>query len=125
MQLASPNLLFQWSPLAQCAFDLLKQRVISVPILSQPDLTQQFIVEVDVFYCCVEAVLLQNKEGKKRPCAFFSCSLFPAKQNYNVRYQELLASKLALEEWRCWLKGLGHTFIMWTDHMNLAYLQTA
>lgn len=86
---------------------------------------QQFIVEVDVFDSAVEAVLSQNKEGEMRPCAFFSRCLSPAKQNYNVRNQELLASKLGLEEWSCWLEKSEHTFIMWTDQKNLVYLQTA
>ena len=39
--------------------------------------------------------------------------------------RELLAVKLALEEWRHWLEGAEHPFIIWTDHKNLAYIQDA
>jgi hypothetical protein len=38
---------------------------------------------------------------------------------------ELLAVKMALEKWRCWLDGVEHPFIVWTDHKNLEYLRTA
>lgn len=31
---------------------------------------------------------------------------------------------LALQEWRHWLEGATHPFIVWTDHKNLAYLRT-
>ncbi|KAK1795710.1 hypothetical protein P4O66_001198 [Electrophorus voltai] len=37
---------------------------------------------------------------------------------------ELLAMKLAFEEWRHWLKGVRHPFMVYTDHKNLEYLQT-
>lgn len=39
--------------------------------------------------------------------------------------RELLAVKLALEEWRHWLEGAELPFIVWTDHKNLAYIQSA
>ena len=39
--------------------------------------------------------------------------------------RELLAVKLALEEWRHWLEGSEIPFIVWTDHKNLAYIQSA
>lgn len=33
--------------------------------------------------------------------------------------------KLALEEWRHWLEGTKLPFIVWTDHKNLEYIQSA
>uniref|UniRef100_A0A3P9LW77 Gypsy retrotransposon integrase-like protein 1 n=1 Tax=Oryzias latipes TaxID=8090 RepID=A0A3P9LW77_ORYLA len=30
-----------------------------------------------------------------------------------------------MEEWRHWLEGATHPFVVWTDHKNLAYLRTA
>ncbi|KAI3353355.1 hypothetical protein L3Q82_019890 [Scortum barcoo] len=39
--------------------------------------------------------------------------------------RELLAVKMALEEWRHWLEGSTQPFVVWTDHKNLAYIQTA
>lgn len=39
--------------------------------------------------------------------------------------RELLAVKMALEEWRHWLEGAELPFIVWTDPKNLEYLRTA
>ncbi len=38
---------------------------------------------------------------------------------------ELLAIKLTLEEWRHWLEGAHHPFVVYTDHRNLEYLREA
>uniref|UniRef100_A0A8D0CEB7 Gypsy retrotransposon integrase-like protein 1 n=1 Tax=Scleropages formosus TaxID=113540 RepID=A0A8D0CEB7_SCLFO len=49
----------------------------------------------------------------------------PAERNYDIGNRELLAIKLALEEWRHWLEGAVHPFVVLTDHRNLEYLETA
>ncbi|KAJ8004563.1 hypothetical protein DPEC_G00137580, partial [Dallia pectoralis] len=89
--------------------------------------TRPFIVEVDASEIGVGAVLSQRQgePPKSRPCAFFSKKLNPAEQNYDVGNRELLAVKLALEEWRHWLEGAEHPFLVLTDHRNLEYLQGA
>lgn len=33
--------------------------------------------------------------------------------------------KLGLEEWRHWLGGAEHKFIVWTDHKNFKYIRSA
>jgi hypothetical protein len=45
--------------------------------------------------------------------------------NYDVGNQELLAVKLALEEWRHWLEGAKEPFVILTNHWNLEYIRTA
>ena len=50
------------------------------------------------------AVLLQTDDnGDHHPCAYFSKTFTPAKQNYDIYDQELLAVILALEEWQQYL----------------------
>ncbi|KAK2917253.1 hypothetical protein Q8A73_003999 [Channa argus] len=112
---------------AEGGFTQLKEQFTSPPILSQHDTSRQFVVEVDASEVGVGAVLSQRSEGdqKLRPCAFFSRQLSPAERNYSVGDRELLAIKLALEEWRHWLEGVPQPFIIWTDHKNLAHLRTA
>lgn len=55
----------------------------------------------------VGAILSQRvgTPSKSHICAFFSRKLSPAERNYDVGNRELLSVKLALEEWRHWLKG--------------------
>lgn len=60
----------------------------------------------------VRAILFQYspKDNKVQPCIFFSWKLLTAERNYGVGNRELLAMKLALEEWRHWLEGTEHHF---------------
>ncbi|KAL0171008.1 hypothetical protein M9458_035604, partial [Cirrhinus mrigala] len=127
MDLTSTKKRFCWLSQAQTAFENLKSRFISAPILTTPDSSRQFIVEVDASEVGVGAVLSQRSPSDERihPCAFFSHRLTPTERNYDIGNRELLAVKLALEEWRHWLEGAGFPFIVWTDHKNLEYIRTA
>ncbi len=125
--LTSPRTTFRWSDTAETVFANLKSRFSSAPILVTPDPTRQFVVEVDASEVGVGAVLSQrtSSDDKMYPCAFFSHRLSPAERNYDIGNRELLAVKLALEEWRHWLEGSGVPFIVWTDHKNLEYIRSA
>ncbi|KAK3507348.1 hypothetical protein QTP70_014831, partial [Hemibagrus guttatus] len=83
--------------------------------------------KVDASTTGVGAVLSQQQGNppKLHPCAFFYRKLNPSEVNYDIRNRELLAIKLALEEWRHWLEGAKHPFIVLTDHKNLEYLRDA
>ncbi len=125
--LTSTKMTFRWSNAAEAAFTKLRGRFVSAPILRAPDPTRQFVVEVDASEVGVGAVLSQRatSDDKVHPCVFFSHRLSPAERNYDIGNRELLAVKLALEEWRHWLEGSGVPFIVWTDHRNLEYIQSA
>ncbi|KAL0161376.1 hypothetical protein M9458_045101, partial [Cirrhinus mrigala] len=92
-----------------------------------PDPELPFTVEVDASTARVGAVLSKavGDPAILHPCAFYSHKLSPAEQNYDVGNQELLAIKLALEEWRHWLEGAVHPFTIITAHKNLQYLREA
>ncbi len=45
--LTSTKVVFRWNPDAQVAFDALKSRFVSAPVLLVPDPESQFIVEID------------------------------------------------------------------------------
>ncbi|KAI3374612.1 hypothetical protein L3Q82_021182 [Scortum barcoo] len=97
----------QWGPRAEEEFQHLKERFTTAPVLTMPDPHPQFIVEVDASNEGVGAVLSQRfpKDHCIHPCAFLSPKLSPAERNYYVENRELLAIKVALEEWRHWLGG--------------------
>lgn len=118
---------FTWTPAANKAFSNLKARFTSAPILQMPDTDRQFVVELDASDVGVGAVLSQQAavDGKLHPCAFFSHRLSPSERNYDIGNRELLAVKLALEEWRHWLDGSTVPFLVWTDHKNLKYIRSA
>ena len=103
---------------AEKAFQDLKHWFSSAPILVHAD-PSLLVLEVDATDIGMGAVLSQHsaKDQKLHPCAR---RLTPAGRNYNVGNRELLAVKLALEEWWHWLEGSEHPFMVWTDHKNLA-----
>lgn len=107
-------------------FEELKHRFTSASILLIPDPERPFVVEVDASEVGVWAILSQRGEdGKLHPCAFMSHRLSDAEYNYHEGDRELLAVKLALEEWRHWLEWTLHPFQVFMDHKNLEYLQQA
>ncbi|KAI2643005.1 Transposon Tf2-8 polyprotein [Labeo rohita] len=115
-----------WNPSAHEAFLHLKKIFSTAPLLHHPDPELPFTVEVDASTTGVGAVLSQavGEPPLLHPCAFYSRKLSPAEQNYDVGNRELLAIKLALEEWRHWLEGSNHPFTI-TDHKNLEYIREA
>ncbi|CAJ0935819.1 unnamed protein product [Ranitomeya imitator] len=102
--------LVNWSSAAVEAFQELKRRFSSAPVLCQPDVSLPFQVEVDASEIGAGAVLSQRGSGCSvmKPCAFFSRKFSPAERNYDVGNRELLAMKWAFEEWRHWLEGAKH-----------------
>lgn len=117
----------RWSPQAIQAFEALKRAFSSAPILRHPDPELPFEVEVDASEVGVGAVLSQRDRHsfKLHPCAFLSRKFLDAERNYDVGNRELLAIKLAFEEWRHWLEGAKHQIAVFTDHKNLQYIESA
>ncbi|CAJ0916727.1 unnamed protein product [Ranitomeya imitator] len=120
--------LVNWSSAAVEAFQELKRRFCSAPVLCQPDVSLPFQVEVDASEIgAAGAVLSQRGSGCSvlKPCAFFSRKFSAAERNYDVGNRELLAMKWAFEEWRHWLEGAKHRVVVLTDHKNITYLESA
>ncbi|KAK7913158.1 hypothetical protein WMY93_013369 [Mugilogobius chulae] len=125
--LTSSKFQFSWSAQAEEAFQKLKNLFTSAPVLTLPQPSQQFVVEVDASDVGIGAVLSQRsvKDNMLHPCAFLSKKLSSSERNYDVGDRELLAIKVALEEWRHLLEGTEQPFLVWTDHKNLEYLKSA
>ncbi|CAJ0964878.1 unnamed protein product [Ranitomeya imitator] len=119
--------LVNWSSAAVEAFQKLKRRFSSAPVLCQPDVSLPFQVEVDASEIGAGAVLSQRGSdcSVMKPCPFFFRKFSPAERNYDVGNRELLAMKWAFEEWRHWLEGAKHRVVVLTDHKNLTYLESA
>jgi hypothetical protein len=113
---------WRWEDQHQKAFEELRNRVTSEPVLAQPQLDQQFEIEVDASGFAFRAVLIQRgKDNKKHPVAYYSAMAIEAECNYDIYDLELLAIVKACRHWRPYLAGSPHKVIIHTDHTNLQY----
>ena len=112
---------FEWSGLCQQAFDRLKEKLSTSPVLSYPDFEKRFYVETDGSGCGLGAVLEQEQaDGKLHPVAYASRSLTPPERRYGVSELEALGVVWALKHFRAYL--LGHETVVYTDHAALKSL---
>ena len=111
---------FEWSPVCQAAFDELKQRLTSAPILGYPSPEGEFILDTDVSKDGIGGVLSQVQDGKERVIAYGSKVLSKAEQNYCVTRRELLAVVTYLKHFKQYL--YGRHVIVRTDHGALRWL---
>ncbi|ESK87517.1 reverse transcriptase-rnase h-integrase [Moniliophthora roreri MCA 2997] len=124
--LLQKNWKFDWTMQCQIAFDLLKAKFLSEPILIMLDVSKPFIIEADASKWAMGAVLKQKgADGEWHPCGYLSKSLSPTERNYEIYDRELLAIYRALMEWRHYLMGGKFKVVVLSDHKNLTYFRTA
>ena len=114
---------WKWEEEHQKAFEELKNRITSQPVLALPKREGKFRVETDVSGHAIGGVLSQEQEGKWKPIAFLSRTMQPAERNYEIYDKELLAIVEALSKWRQYLLNAAETFEIWMDHENLKYFR--
>jgi hypothetical protein len=121
-ELTRKDIPWDWTPRCQDAFETLRQRITSEPVLIQPNLTKPFELEVDASGFALGAVLTQRGDnGKKHPISYYSTTLTEAERNYDIWDLELLAVVKGLRHWRAYLAGSPHKVTVYTDHANLLY----
>jgi transposase InsO family protein len=123
--LLKKNAKFIWSRAAQDAFDELKARLMSGPILRHFDHTKACVIEVDASDYALGGVCSQyDDDDRLHPVAFYSRKLLPAEMNYQIYDKELLAIVCAFKHWRHYLEFSASTTVVLTDHRNLEYFTT-
>ena len=116
---------FEWTTACQEAFELLKHRFTTAPILAHFNYEKECIVETDASDNVSASVLSQYSDnGKLHPVAFFSQKHSLQEINYEIYDKKLLAIIKAFEEWRPMLEGAGLLIKILTDHKNLQYFMT-
>ena len=108
---------WSWGERQQKAFEELKEKFTTEPVLVIPDLDKEMRVEADASGFAMEGVLSMKCEDEKwRPVAYISKSLNKAERNYEIHDKEMLAIIQCLEAWRHFLEGAKDWFEIWTDH---------
>jgi len=125
--LTQSNHAWNWGTKEQEVFECFKMAVTTTPILVSPQDSEPFCIKADSSDFASGAILSQQLPGEEKwyLVAFYSKSLSPVEQNYEIYDKEMLAIIHALEEWRHFLEGAQHLVEIWTDHKNLEYFMTA
>ena len=102
------------------AFEELKRRLTSPPVLTDFSETHKTFVTCEASGAAVGAVLSQLRDGVQRPVAFASRALLENERKYSVGEREALACIWACERWHTYL--YGRPLILRTDHQALQTL---
>ena len=112
---------WQWGPAQQTAFDTIKQKLSSSPVLSYADFAKPFVVHTDASLDGLGAVLYQEQNGMERVIAYASRGLRNSEKLYPAHKLEFLCLKWAVtEKFRDYL--YGNTFTVCTDNNPLTYV---
>jgi len=103
------------------AFEELKRRLTSRPILALPRSTGAYVLDTDASDYQVDCVLTQEQPDETyKPVGYWSCSITEAEKNYSTTEKVCLAVVWALFMLRPYVQGTR--FIVRTDHSALRWM---
>ncbi|GJV49409.1 putative reverse transcriptase domain-containing protein [Tanacetum coccineum] len=115
-KLTQKKVKFEWGDKQEAAFQLLKQKLCSAPILALPEGSEDFIVYCDASIKGLGTVLMQ----REKVISYASRQLKIHEKNYTTHDLELGAVVFALKIWRHYLYGTKCT--VFTDHKSLQHI---
>ena len=117
---------FEPSEAFKAAFNLLRQRLLSAPILAYPDFhsNEPFILDTDWSHeaATIGGVLSQKQQGVERVIAYGAKKLPKHRRNYSSHKGELYAALTFMRHWSYYL--YFRPFVLRTDHAALKWLRT-
>ncbi|GKA50258.1 putative reverse transcriptase domain-containing protein [Tanacetum coccineum] len=115
-KLTQKSVKFDWGEKEEAAFQTLKQKLCSAPILALPEGSENFVVYCDASHKGLGVVLMQ----KERVIAYASRQLKIHEKNYTTHDLELGAVVFALKMWRHYLYGTK--CFVFIDHKSLQHI---
>src|ERR1043165_8779403 len=114
--LTQKGITYKWGDAQESAFQLLKAKLCSAPILSLPEVTEDFVVYCDASIQGLRCVLMQ----RDKVIVYASRQLKVHEKNYTTHDLELGVMVFALKIWRHYLYGTKCT--IYTDHKSLQHI---
>ena len=112
---------FLWSQSCQNAFDDIKTKLTTAPVLTHANFSKKFYIQCDASKSGVGSVIFQrDDEGYDHPIAFYSKKLNRCQRNYSVTELECYAAVLSVKKFRAYIEG--YEFEIITDHSSLQWL---
>ncbi|GJV66895.1 putative reverse transcriptase domain-containing protein [Tanacetum coccineum] len=115
-KLTQKKVKFEWGDKQEAAFQLLKQKLCSAPILALPEGSEDFIAYCDASKKGLGVVLMQ----REKVIAYALHQLKIHEKNYKTHDLELGTVVFALKIWRHYLYGTKCT--VFTDHKSLQHI---
>ncbi|GJT70285.1 putative reverse transcriptase domain-containing protein [Tanacetum coccineum] len=115
-KLTQKNKKYEWGEDEEEAFQMLKQKLCSAPILALPEGSEDFVVYCDASIKGFGAVLMQ----REKVIAYASRQLKKHEENNTTHDLELGVVVFALRIWRHYLYGTK--CVVFTDHKSLQYI---
>nr|GEZ97281.1 putative reverse transcriptase domain-containing protein [Tanacetum cinerariifolium] len=115
-KLTQKGIKFDWGEKEENAFQLIKQKLCSVPILALPKGSKDFVVYCEASHKGFGAILMQ----REKVIAYASRQLKIHEKNYTTHDLELGSVVFALKIWRHYLYGTKCT--VFTDHKSLQHI---
>eukprot|EP00253_Pinus_taeda_P026994 PITA_26994 len=119
-KLLTKDVLFNWNENCQQAFELLKNKLSTAPVLRGPNWSLPFHIFTDASETAVGASLGQKEESCTYAIYFISKNLTPAESNYTVTEKETLAIIYAVNKFRHYITG--YEVFVHTDHSAIKHL---
>jgi hypothetical protein len=90
VKLLKKDIKFQWNDECQQSLGILKEKMVTTPILVFPDWEKEFHVHVDASAIALGAILTQPGEGDiDHPIEFASRKLSDSEHNYNTKKRKV------------------------------------
>ena len=122
-QLTKINVKFEWTNECQKSFELIRDALVSSPVLAVADANKSYVLHTDASDVAMGAILMQtDDEGNLHPIAYASKSFNTAQMNYDTTEREALAIVWALEHFNTYCEG--HRYTLLTDHQALSFIRT-
>lgn len=119
-QLTKKRVDFEWSEHCQKSFELLKEKLISPPILVYPNFNKPFVISTDASNVALGAMIGQEYNKIIKPVHYASISMTPGDMNKSTIEKELAGIYWAVRYYKPYI--FGTRFVLLTDHKPLVYL---
>ena len=111
---------WEWGDKEQNAFDELRTKLTTAPVLVYFDPLAPTKIETDASkYVCSGILFQQCQDGKGRPVVYRSKTILDAECNYDIHNKELLAIVQAFHELKRYTRGSPKPVLVVTDNKDL------
>ena len=121
-ELTKKNAKFKWTEECEEAFQAMKDKLTSAPILSYPRFgsDDEFLVYTDASGFALGGILAQVQDGVEKVIAYTGRKMLPAERKYSITEMEMLAVYHAIRKFDCYIRF--HPITVITDHSPLVWI---